>query len=657
MRISTTPNAHDPSKAVAWYDALHHAREPMSGEALLMFADEILQAYGQNAEATRLIQTRNLLFIPCSNPDGYEYNRQIAPGGGGMWRKNRRNNLDGTFGVDLNRNYDWEWGAQWPGSSGNTSNETYRGSAPFSEPETLALANLMATMPPAMSISAHTYGDLMLYPWGYDIIVSPDDSLYRAYGQSFTAQSGYPFGTIWQLLYIANGGSVDYHYGTFGTIAFTPEIGASSDGFWPSPLRIPALYADIRPACWQVAMATGAWANVEDLLWSEISGDGDAWPEPGESWSVQIVVQNSGLELLDIDLSVASSHPFFTLSGGPFSLQIAPHSSAVSGAFQIAIAANAPSGQALPLELGMHYANWTDSSEVEVILGRQRVLLRDAMESDDFGWSTNNQNNWSWERADPQGTTLSGSAVQPENDATPSGSLCWVTGAAAGASAGANDVDGTAILTSPRFSLVGHSNAALHYARWFANRPGSALDDRWISRISNDDGMSWVQLEDAGDTGSAWLEVDVDLTGTVPFTDRMRLQFVVADEPNNDITEGLLDDLEIRTLQSSPTIGLWGEAAVGQTMRFVLDGAANASCSLAWSFALNNGITYPGIAGSLYLVHPQIFLSGTCAADAVATFERSVPVAVSGRSLHFQGLVGQGTADAAFTTLLSVSFP
>jgi hypothetical protein len=657
MRISTTPGVHDPSKAVAWYDAIHHAREPMSGESLLMFADELLSGYGQNTEATRLIETRNLVFIPCVNPDGYEYNRQTNPGGGGMWRKNRRNNLDGSYGIDLNRNYDWEWGPQWPGSSSNPSSDTYRGASPFSEPETLALANMMATMPPKMSMSVHTYSDLMLYPWGYNTIVTPQDALYREYAQSFTAASGYPFGTIWQLLYIANGGSVDYHYGQFGTIAFTPEIGSSADGFWPAPSRIPALYQDIRPAYWQSAMATGAWAQIEDLVWNEISGDGDAWQEPGESWALQIVLQNTGLELLDVGLDLTSSNPYFTVTGVPSSLQLAARASGVSGAFQIDIAANAPGGQALPFELGLNYSGWVDSTEFEITLGRQRVLLRDSMEAADFGWSSNVQTNWSWERAVPQQTVLSGATVQPGSDHTPTGSLCWVTGAAAGASAGANDVDGTAILTSPRFSLIGHNNATLHYARWFANRPGSGLNDRWISRLSNDGGLSWVQLEDAGDTGSNWLQAEVDLTGVLPFTDSMRLQFVVADDPNDDITEGLLDDLEIRTLQSGPTLGLWGEPVVGETMRFVLDGDPNALISIAWSANLNSGVTYPGIAGSLYLVQPHVFLNASCAADGVGIVDLTLPAAASGRSFHFQGFVGQGSPIAAFTTVLSVTFP
>ena len=59
-----------------------------------------------------------------ANPDG----RKIAEGGN-LWRKNRHNDSCGaSFGVDLNRNFSFYWGA-WGGSSSASCDETYRGSA------------------------------------------------------------------------------------------------------------------------------------------------------------------------------------------------------------------------------------------------------------------------------------------------------------------------------------------------------------------------------------------------------------------------------------------------------------------------------------------------------------------------------------------------
>jgi murein tripeptide amidase MpaA len=64
----------------------------------------LLENYGTNDEVTYLVNNHQLYFVPCINPDGYVYNQTTNPNGGGMWRKNRRNNGGGVYGVDLNQN-------------------------------------------------------------------------------------------------------------------------------------------------------------------------------------------------------------------------------------------------------------------------------------------------------------------------------------------------------------------------------------------------------------------------------------------------------------------------------------------------------------------------------------------------------------------------
>src|SRR5262245_2453975 len=129
----------DENEPEVLFDAVHHAREPLSMSATLLFMDELLSGYGTDPEATFLIDERELYFVPCLNPDGYEYNRMTNPNGGGMWRKNRRDNGGGVFGVDLNRNYATGWNAPNGGNSTSPSSDTYRGTAPFSEPEIAAI--------------------------------------------------------------------------------------------------------------------------------------------------------------------------------------------------------------------------------------------------------------------------------------------------------------------------------------------------------------------------------------------------------------------------------------------------------------------------------------------------------------------------------------
>ncbi len=105
------------------------------------------------------------MLLPCTNPDGYEYNRSLHPNGGGLWRKNRCDNGDGSYGVDLNRNYGWQWGrdARLPNSS------IYPGQAVFSEPEIAVIRDVLYQQIPTVSISVHTYGNEWIFPWEYSM--------------------------------------------------------------------------------------------------------------------------------------------------------------------------------------------------------------------------------------------------------------------------------------------------------------------------------------------------------------------------------------------------------------------------------------------------------------------------------------------------------
>ena len=76
-------------------------------------------------------------------------------------------NGDGTFGVDLNRNYGFEWGIDDVGSDPFTNSEKYRGVAPFSEPETQVVRDFCLSRQFKTAINAHSYGQKLLYPWSY----------------------------------------------------------------------------------------------------------------------------------------------------------------------------------------------------------------------------------------------------------------------------------------------------------------------------------------------------------------------------------------------------------------------------------------------------------------------------------------------------------
>ena len=243
VKISDNPDA-DESEQEILYTGLHHAREPQGMTTLIYFMWYMLENYGTDPTVTNLVNDRELYFVPVVNPDGYVYNQSTNPSGGGLWRKNRRNNGNGTFGVDLNRNYGYRWGYDNSGSSPTTSSETYRGTAAFSEPETQVMRDFALSRQFRMANNYHSYGNLLIFPWGFiGNFYTPDHSTYAAWGLDMTQFNNYVEGTANQTVgYLVNGEANDWLYGeqiqkgkVFG---FTTEVGTSSDGFWPTQARI-----------------------------------------------------------------------------------------------------------------------------------------------------------------------------------------------------------------------------------------------------------------------------------------------------------------------------------------------------------------------------------------------------------------------------------
>ena len=660
MRVSDAPTVEDPSEPRVFLDAIHHAREPMGGEALLLFADALCTGYPSDPDVQRMVETRDILFVPCVNPDGYEYNRQTNPGGGGLWRKNRRNNGNGTFGIDLNRNYGWEWGPQWPGSSGTTSDETYRGPSSFSEPETRAVRDWQLAHPPAMSLSAHTYGNLWLFPWGYDTVLTSDDAKYRAWSARMTATNGFEVGSPPEILYVANGVSLDWSYGQLGAFAFSPEIGSDADGFWPAPSQIQPLYQSVAPALVELVKWSGGWPEVRDLSWTQVQGDGDAYRERGEIWDLVVGFRNPGIDPVAGTLSLSSSHPEIAVLNGLTSFEVGATvfqaTQVPGGSFapahvqpfrlRVAIAPNAASG-IYDLDLGVSWEGSTTPASVPVEIGQPRVLARDDMELAGFGWQVDNALNYSWQRAIPQATT-----AQPGNDdPAGSGTTCWVTGAAAGGSAGANDVDGVTTLTSPIFRASGFSHLGLEYARWYADLLGSATDDQLLVQVSNNGGAAWTTLETTANANS-WRTLAFDLESVLPLTDQMRLRLTASDNPNNSLCEALLDSLVLRTFSDLPTLGEWGTTSAGATARLFVDGPGSVSWKVKMSTQAGPGAPTGGTDGLLYLTGTIVDVAiGATAASGRAETAWTVP---SGTTLYLQVLLDEGGPQAAWSNLLTV---
>ena len=244
LKISDNPDL-DEGEPKILFVGCHHAREWISVEVPYLLADYLVNNHGVDPAVTALIDAVEIWILPVLNPDGFEYTWTSDR----YWRKNRRNN-GGSYGVDLNRNYSYMWGQS--GSSGSPSSSTYRGEAPFSEPETQAVRDLIAEGGFTFIMSYHSYGNLILYPWGYTSAAAPanarmDDlaatlhDLIDAVGQFYT------YGPIYSTIYTTSGDTTDWFLGEHDLMAMTIEL-RGNDFVLPSTEIIPTFEENLPAA-------------------------------------------------------------------------------------------------------------------------------------------------------------------------------------------------------------------------------------------------------------------------------------------------------------------------------------------------------------------------------------------------------------------------
>jgi carboxypeptidase T len=239
VRISNDPtdNLSEPG---VFFVGQHHAREHMTVEIVLSLAH--LFAETSRITIGNLVYTRQIYLVPSLNPDGSEYD--IATGSYRFWRKNRQPNAQ-AVGTDQNRNYSYKWGC-CGGSSGNGGSETYRGPSPLSTPEDARMADFMLAHPNVKTgISYHSYGDLILYPYGYTYEDIPPDmtpldhQTFVAMGQEMQRTTGYHAQQSSDL-YITDGDWNDWMYGALHRYPITIELPGHGYGFYPPDEFIPA---------------------------------------------------------------------------------------------------------------------------------------------------------------------------------------------------------------------------------------------------------------------------------------------------------------------------------------------------------------------------------------------------------------------------------
>ncbi len=339
--IEIAANVKDSDGRPIYYiDGVHHAREWPAAEYTMIFAHHLVESFGKDARVTALLKKARVIVVPIVNVDGFDYSREsvlsahqtlannteeTGAGNGfeGYWRKNRRSLTGATvpvanknpdaFGVDPNRNYSYLWGDNQGGSSGSQVDQTYRGEAPFSEPETLNVRDIILGRPVTGVITNHTYQGSVLRAGGGD---APEDDILLRIGDEMAKILGYNNAPT--VGYPTTGTTDDWAYAAIGSLGFTIEHGII--GFHPP-------YADEVGTFWKehmeafmVMLETSADPKYHSVITGKVTGG-----------RTELVLKKRFKTPLSEGNPTGESHvvekvniPFTTNKDGSFELHVGP---------------------------------------------------------------------------------------------------------------------------------------------------------------------------------------------------------------------------------------------------------------------------------------------------------------------------------------------
>ncbi|MGE3108596.1 MAG: M14 family zinc carboxypeptidase [Phycisphaerales bacterium] len=559
--LRITSGVGGPNKPGILIHGLQHAREWVTGMTAVYAADRLVRTYDSDPAIRSLLDTYEFYVVPCMNPDGYAYT--WTPNNR-LWRKNRRDNGDGTFGIDLNRNWGYQWGPlPQGGSSGATNSETYRGPSAFSEPETVVMSSFITAHPAMlMHVDVHSYSQLVLSAWGYTDLLPLDASMFAVVDRGITdtilATHGqvYVGGPTFTTIYPANGTSSDWSYGARNVVGWGIECrDTGQTGF-----LLPA--AQILPNAeevWAGIAWSAGWLRDHALYFGFPGGTPGSVP-PDVAQSVQVEFGRAGR------LPLTGSLRLFARVGdsGPFS-QSTP--GGIGGNLFDAMLPGAPCGSSVQIYLQgqtddgqlVSYPPEGPLGPIVIPVANTAAVFADDAETD-RGWTLgaagDTATSGQWTRGNPIGT-----AAQPEDDHTPgAGMNCFFTGqGTAGGGVGQADVDGgLTTLISPEIDLAGRTSPRVSYWRWYSNTQGAAPNaDTFRIDISNDDGGTWTNLETVGpsgpEAGGGWFFREFDVSSVITPTSSVRVRFVAEDAGAGSVVEAAVDDFAVTATADCPT--------------------------------------------------------------------------------------------------------
>jgi murein tripeptide amidase MpaA len=492
------------TKPAAVYFGCEHAREWITGTVPPYMANYFLENYGVDPQITDLVDHVEFFLIPVFNVDGYIYSWTTDR----LWRKNRRNNGGGVLdGVDINRNWGEGWGG--PGSSGTMSDPTYRGTAPFSEPETRALRDFFIAHPNVrVQLDVHSYSQLILWPYGYTQALSPDQAVYQDIGSAMKSLIygvhgvNYNIGPLYTAIYPAAGVSVDWTYAQRGILSYSYEV--RDTGFYGFILPADQIIAnneELLPAT--LHMTNSDW--VRSPLRFEFPNGLPSTVTAGADTPIflRIIAQSESVEPGTASLHYRNdpSGPFvvtpLTPLGGLDYQAVLPATNCTSTPefyFSVEGSGGTPMTNPRQTPTARYYST--------VVVSQFLTFFQQNLDGNP-GWTK--QGLWLWGHPTGGGGTQAG-----YRDPTSGHTNSYVYGYNLSGDYPNNMPEYS--LTSPRIDCSGRSGVHLTFWRWLGvEQP--AYDHAYV-RVVSDNGINWTTVwqNETEVADSAWVFQDLDIS-------------------------------------------------------------------------------------------------------------------------------------------------
>jgi carboxypeptidase T len=539
VRITKNPDAPT-GRPEVFLHAITHAREPMGLSQQVYFVYWLLENYNIDPIATYILNNREIYWMPILNPDGYVFNETYSAGN---WRCNKHLTSPPSLTcgpVDLNRNFGLYqyWNSTNNGSSTNECNGgsgTYRGSAPFSEPESQNVMNFVNSRNFQAGLGAHTSGNDLLKPWAWcDPTPTPDDYKFNEYLADMTVYNHYITGTPHGALgYYVRGCTDDWYYqdsvhAPHHIIFMTPETGSA---FWPPQSEI---LPDCEGMLWPnqyICLVAGPYVNPVSKIFNQPNYN------QGQSGTFKLKFRNKGLlPANNVKAEMIPWNSYVSIPTQQYTFASLASFATDSATFNFTLAANAPVNCAIPTTLNLKIDTSTVYTEtIYIYVGAGAITLNDDAENGIGNWTV--QGSWS---------------VHTDSYHSPTHSFAYAPYP--------NNANYSLTLTTP----INAQSVPVCYLN-FWNRV--SLENGWdfgYVEISSNNGSTWQQVSSYTGTNLTWTEQSFDVTQYVNASTQLKIRFRITSDGNTVGQGWWVDDIKL-TNYCLGTVGVPGLTNIPKT--------------------------------------------------------------------------------------------